>query len=574
MQVSAFYGLEGDRMIYDGVPVLPGYGGTYGAESLPEHAQHFFDGDPRGGVVFTLADVWVFPPKPMGRFDLVCWVPVDHNPVPPGVKGFLWHSGAVPVAMTRFGQNQLAELDALYCPHAVDTSVMKPMGRELARQKLGIPQDRFIVGCVAANKGNPSRKNLVAVLEAFAEFHKRHEDAAIYLHTDLTGELSQGVFLPAVIESLGLPDTAVMHPDPYVIRHKPMPPEIMAVLFSAMSVLVNPASGEGFGIPVLEAQSCGVPVITTDFTAMSEVNGAGWKVGGARWWSGQRSWMMLPYVREIVDALEDCYGLSTKDREELSERARSHALSYDIEHVLANHMLPSLEAAQERLDARRPTVARGSRKWSVSIITPWRDHPEFRQEYDKAVKAADANQVLIIDDGSREPVEGAAYRFDENVGFCEACNKGLKLATSDVVVFLNNDIRLLRDDWLDVVLQAIEPGVLAGPSLRSDVHCAVDGHILPYLDGWCLACLRTDFEALGAWDTTYQQPPYYADNDLCLRAQATGMRLLEVPVHLEHLLNGTSDDDKTGRMKVTIENRKLYEQRVRYVLAQSQKAAA
>ena len=33
--------------------------------------------------------------------------------------------------------------------------------------------------------------------------------------------------------------------------------------------------GEGFGVPIIEAQACGTPVITGDWTAMSEITRTG-----------------------------------------------------------------------------------------------------------------------------------------------------------------------------------------------------------------------------------------------------------------------------------------------------------
>jgi glycosyltransferase involved in cell wall biosynthesis len=41
---------------------------------------------------------------------------------------------------------------------------------------------------------------------------------------------------------------------------------------------------------VLEAAARGVPAIVTDFGAMSEVCGAGWKVGYRRHWTDQSAW--------------------------------------------------------------------------------------------------------------------------------------------------------------------------------------------------------------------------------------------------------------------------------------------
>ena len=51
--------------------------------------------------------------------------------------------------------------------------------------------------------------------------------------------------------------------------------EDMAALYSAASLFVFPTLYEGFGIPVLEAQTCGVPVLTSGCTSLPEVGGDG-----------------------------------------------------------------------------------------------------------------------------------------------------------------------------------------------------------------------------------------------------------------------------------------------------------
>jgi len=351
LQISSFYGLEGAPAPWKGIPVLPGLGGTYGNEQIPMHAARHF-GDHRGGLVVTLMDVWVLDTQMCRQFNMASWVPVDHDPVPPKVAKFFRESGSVPIAMARFGQEMLAEFDALYVPHAIDTSVYRPHDRAQAREEIGADQHDFVVGIVAANKGNPSRKHLVASLQAFAEFQRTHENARLYLHTDVEGSWSAGVPLLPVIKSLGIPDDALRIAHPYAIHFEPYPPESMALIYSAMDVLLCPSAGEGFGVPILEAQACGTPAIVTDFSAMSEVCGAGWKVPGARWWTPQQSWQALPRVADLVDALEDCYTLPSAKRVELGERAREHALGYDVERVMVEHMLPALEAVQERVAAR------------------------------------------------------------------------------------------------------------------------------------------------------------------------------------------------------------------------------
>jgi glycosyltransferase involved in cell wall biosynthesis len=54
------------------------------------------------------------------------------------------------------------------------------------------------------------------------------------------------------------------------------PAEVMAATYSAMDVLLAPSHGEGFCVPLIEAQACGTPVIATDFSAQPELVGAGW----------------------------------------------------------------------------------------------------------------------------------------------------------------------------------------------------------------------------------------------------------------------------------------------------------
>jgi glycosyltransferase involved in cell wall biosynthesis len=54
-----------------------------------------------------------------------------------------------------------------------------------------------------------------------------------------------------------------------------VPDEDMAALYSLADLFVFPTLYEGFGIPVIEAQTCGTPVLTSNCTALPEVGGEG-----------------------------------------------------------------------------------------------------------------------------------------------------------------------------------------------------------------------------------------------------------------------------------------------------------
>jgi glycosyltransferase involved in cell wall biosynthesis len=350
LAISAFYGLEGARLNWNGIQVFPGLGGEYGNVCLEQHAERWF-GTPRGGLVLTLLDVWVLDPEVIQKLNVASWVPVDHEPVPPAVRDYFVHSGAIPIAMTRHGQEQLSEFNALYIPHGVDLEAFKPHPKREVREKVGGDPDAFIVGMVAANKGRPSRKSFQQALDAFRIFSERHDDALLYLHTVVSANHSNGVDLPALIDALGIGDK-VRVSDQYRMIFNPMPPNLMGQVFSTFDVLLNPSQGEGFGIPIVEAQACGVPVITSDHSAMRETTGAGWRVGGEPYWTGQKSWQIVPSVPQIVEALEECYSLSDDKRTRLSNRARKHAELYGRERVLREHFLPALDEIEERIGER------------------------------------------------------------------------------------------------------------------------------------------------------------------------------------------------------------------------------
>lgn len=204
---------------------------------------------------------------------------------------------------------------------------------------------------------------------------------------------------------------------------------------------------------------------------------------------------------------------------------------------------------------------------TISIVTPWRDHWELLDDYRAAVLATDADEVVIVDDGSSPPLPFGVLRCEEPSGFCGASNAGLTYAQSDAVLFLNNDIAGGHDGWLETIREAVEPDVLVGAQMRYDLHAAIDASRLPYLDGWCLAGMRDDLVELGGFDESLEEPAYYSDNLLCLEARAVGMTLRAVSVGLHHKKGQTSQPHNNPDVQRAAKaNRERYLARVREVL--------
>jgi GT2 family glycosyltransferase len=205
----------------------------------------------------------------------------------------------------------------------------------------------------------------------------------------------------------------------------------------------------------------------------------------------------------------------------------------------------------------------------LSIVTPWKDHPEFIPLYESANTGA---ECIIIDNGSTVPTAAAlvemtgrmghgsrVIRNEQNHSFSASNNQGYEVTTGNVILFLNNDIQG-APGWWEAVLRDAVPGVLVGASLQ---HQLVWGMGLPYLEGWAVAARRQEWERLtetlhgipavftafgeqvkshshetrGPWDTAY--PLYWEDNDLSLRALQAGLKLvvphISTPWHVSHL---------------------------------------
>ena len=210
---------------------------------------------------------------------------------------------------------------------------------------------------------------------------------------------------------------------------------------------------------------------------------------------------------------------------------------------------------------------------SITIVTPWFGKPELADDYVAAVvpelrpnsPGRPGDEVLIVDNGNAPDLPFETLTPTRNLGFSGGSNLGLHHATTDAVLFLNNDIRLGRHGWLQRIRAELRPGVLVGP-IDYRPHSEVDGTLYPYVVGWCCAGMTDDLQALGGFDTQLEEPAYYSDNILSLDARLAGMGLVHVQVPLEHL-EGSTAKDSPDISAVAARNRELYVHRVRHAPA-------
>lgn len=175
-----------------------------------------------------------------------------------------------------------------------DTCFTPVLDKAKHKQMMGFSPDMKVIGTVMRNQ---RRKLFPALIQAFEKYviDNNVNDTYLYCHTSYPDD---GFDFPSLIKSskighkiiftyicrkcgnvapgffkdaktictrcnhlaMGMPNTTVSVSN-----------EVLAQIYNCFDIYVQYASLEGFGMPVVEAAACGVPVMATDYSAMSEV---------------------------------------------------------------------------------------------------------------------------------------------------------------------------------------------------------------------------------------------------------------------------------------------------------------
>jgi glycosyltransferase involved in cell wall biosynthesis len=363
VSILANYGLSGTVLDWNGISVYPQGIDAYSNDLHPaQMARIQSETKDRQFLGMTLFDVWPLKNPEWDNVPLLSWTPIDHSPVTPEVLQFFRRGGRKwAVAMSRFGETELRNAglsrdQVFYAPHSFNPEVWRPDG-ETMRKTMNIPEDAHLSWINAANKGStPPRKNWSGQLLAWSIFASLHPDAYLYLHTDISG-IAQGVQLEPLMNALKIPRDRIRIVPQYEYRMG-IDQATVAKITRSADVLLHATYGEGFGVSQIESLASGVPVISTRWTAMTELVGAGWLVEGQIEWDPfQGSWWKIPNVDAIVAALEASYALKgdAEGSAALKEKALTFADQYATPRVYAEHWRPIFERMEVELKKPVPT---------------------------------------------------------------------------------------------------------------------------------------------------------------------------------------------------------------------------
>jgi glycosyltransferase involved in cell wall biosynthesis len=196
-------------------------------------------------------------------------------------------------------------------------------GRERAiLQELGLAERKFVLSVLGAGE----YKNPRGLAEAAAKLKEWGRD---------------DVDMIAVGDSIKTLSTI-----PYSRPLRPLgfvSDEVLAVLYANASALVFPTFFEGFGLPVVEAQAAGLPVICSDIDVLNEVGGR-----GAIFVDPHSAESIALAIIAIVDTSEK--------REALIQAGRENAARFTWQHAMERFIAACRDVSSEaKIEQSLPT---------------------------------------------------------------------------------------------------------------------------------------------------------------------------------------------------------------------------
>jgi GT2 family glycosyltransferase len=226
------------------------------------------------------------------------------------------------------------------------------------------------------------------------------------------------------------------------------------------------------------------------------------------------------------------------------------------------------------LGKRRKPQNTSARRDEASIVIPtWNGRhllAQFLPSVIAAIAARPGSEIIVVDDASTDGTlqflnerfpQVRVIKADRNAGFAQSANRGVLAARSEIVVLLNNDMRVdtdflapLLDPFEDPLVFAVSSQIFfPDPARRREetgltqtwwrsgrffaAHRADPDIDIPfpcaYAGGGSSAFHRAKFLELGGFDRLFH-PFYYEDTDLGHLAWKRGWKVLYQPRSVAH----------------------------------------
>lgn len=167
----------------------------------------------------------------------------------------------------------------------------------------------------------------------------------------------------------------------------------------------------------------------------------------------------------------------------------------------------------------------------------------FKNTELEAIATNDIEIIVVANgckDGTRKYLENEyavkTLWFDEALGFPRANNEGIKAATGDYIVLLNNDTILLpqrTNDWIRLLSAPFYSDPKVGLTATVKFTFKSGNVQRDAVAFWCVMIKREVFDKIGYLDEVFN-PFGCEDIDFSCRAVDAGYKLVQVPNDLTH----------------------------------------
>lgn len=170
--------------------------------------------------------------------------------------------------------------------------------------------------------GNQWYKNVAGVIRLYAHYARKHTDP---LPLWLIGAIGRDNLEEALAE---------VPPQGQVLFFQGLNNRVLQACYSQARVLVFPSLAEGFGWPLIEAQACGCPVLTTDEAPMSEISGP-----AARYLPRLKaSDDVQAWAAHAANVLEEMLSLNAADTQKLRAQCAAWPARFDAEAAIEGYL--------------------------------------------------------------------------------------------------------------------------------------------------------------------------------------------------------------------------------------------
>jgi glycosyltransferase involved in cell wall biosynthesis len=238
------------------------------------------------------------------------------------------------VHLSSFAQKLWRDLDSksIVIPHMVDKSVFRPLGNKeklraiwSRRLRVAIDPTGFVILCVDRNN---TRKRYDLIFEAIRQLKTRTDDVQVIVHCQVSDRF--GYDLKALAETYGVADSVVFTKFSW---DKGITSDDLNELYNIADVRFSMSSGEGFGIPTIEAMAAGCVNVVPDNTTFAEIAGESAffvPMIGHEVLFGKN----LFVLHDPTIAAEHLFMLRTESkRQELREKGFARVKQYDVDTV-------------------------------------------------------------------------------------------------------------------------------------------------------------------------------------------------------------------------------------------------